>query len=277
MRAAQIAGSIPVADCGELAGVDAFNVGEGAVVKVVDADRAYAEVSGIVLGSRNSPTQVRKTLIHMTDGGASTDLIARDELVTMRKRECLDAARVLGVTNTIFLEYADTKLWDNISPATERVAEILERERPGQVFVPYRHEPTRQAADHVAATKIVLAAVERVGRPVVVWEYPIWAWLHWPWVRLRQPGPLMRTKHLLWNSGLLLFGMRPLLDWRRHVDIGDVLEEKRTAIAQHRSQTERIIAHPGYMTLDDVCHGEFVEWFLQDREYFRVYDFPGRR
>ncbi|MFZ0591026.1 MAG: PIG-L deacetylase family protein [Bryobacteraceae bacterium] len=217
------------------------------------------------------------TLVHMTDGGASTDLIAREELVAMRKRECLSAARVLGVSDTIFLEYADGKLWDSISPATDRVAEIIKRLQPAQVFVPYCREPMKQAADHVAATKIVRAALERVGRSVTVWEYPIWAWLHWPWVRLRQPGPLMRTKHVLWNSGYLLFGARSLLEWRRRVEIADVLDEKREAIAQHRSQTERIVAHPGYMTLGDVCHGEFLEWFMQDCEYFRVYDYPAGR
>ncbi len=230
---------------------------------------------GTIIKKMRSGAKV--TLVHMTDGGASTDLIAREELVAMRKRECLGAARVLGVSDTIFLEYADGKLWDSISPATNRVAEIVERMQPEQVFVPYCREPMKQAADHVAATKIVLAALERVGRPVAVWEYPIWAWLHWPWVRLRQTGPLTRTKHVLWNSGCLLFGARSLLEWRRRVDIADVLDEKREAIAQHRSQTERIVAQPGYMTLGDVCHGEFLEWFMQDREYFRVYDYPTRR
>jgi LmbE family N-acetylglucosaminyl deacetylase len=217
------------------------------------------------------------TLVHMTDGGASTDLIPREELKAIRKRECLNAARVLGVTDTIFLEFEDGKLSGSISPATDRVADILERVQPEQVFVPYGHEPMRQAADHVAATKIVRAALRRVGRPVAVWEYPIWAWLHWPWVGLRQIGPLMKTKHILWNSSWSLFGARAFLDWRHSVNVADVLEEKRAAIAQHRSQTEQIVAHSGYMTLGDVCHGEFLECFSQDREYFRIYDYPGRR
>jgi LmbE family N-acetylglucosaminyl deacetylase len=217
------------------------------------------------------------TLVHMTDGGGSTDLIPREELVAMRKQECLDAAQALGVSNTIFLEFEDGKLWDNVSPATDRVAQILEKVQPKQVFVPYRHEPMKQAADHVAATTIVLAALARVGRPATVWEYPIWAWLHWPWVGMRQPGPLMRTKHILWNSGFMLFGARAFLDWRRSVNVSDLLEQKCMAIAQHRSQTERIINHPGYMTLADVCHGEFLGWFEQEREYFRVYEYSGRR
>jgi LmbE family N-acetylglucosaminyl deacetylase len=155
------------------------------------------------------------------------------------------------------------------------VDEILRRELPEEVFVPYGREPMRQAGDHVAVTNVVLAALRRQSRPVTVWEYPVWFWLHWPWVGFRQNTPPIKPKHILKNSVLAGFGTRAFLDLRYKVNIGEVLEQKRAAIAQHKSQTEKIIDDPTWVTLEQLSSGELMECFYQDCEFFRRYAYGG--
>lgn len=212
-------------------------------------------------------------LVHMTDGSASTVLIPKEELKAIRKEEALRAGEILGVTSTQFLDFEDQKLTDSSAPATERVLEILRRERPTQVFVPYYREPMRQAADHIAATKIVKDALARYGKRIIIWEYPVWFWLHWPWIGLHQRGPHLTSKHVGWNSITLICGAHAFLELRYAVDIREVLAQKLAALAQHKSQMNRLIPDPRWLTLGDLCGGDFLDCFHQECEFFHCYDF----
>jgi LmbE family N-acetylglucosaminyl deacetylase len=228
---------------------------------------------GTILKKKQAGANVK--LVHVSDGGASTSLIPWKELTAMRRKECEDAGRVLGVDDIYFLDFPDGNLWEHIPAATDRVEEILCRESPEQIFVPYFREPMRQASDHVAVTRIVLDALRRQRKPVTVWEYPVWFWLHWPWVAFRQNTPPIQPKHILKNSVLAGFGARGLLELKHQVDIGGVLEQKRAAIAQHRSQTEKLIDDPRWITLEELSNGELMDCFYQDREFFRCYSYQG--
>jgi LmbE family N-acetylglucosaminyl deacetylase len=213
-------------------------------------------------------------LVYLTDGSASHTLIPGQELKAIRRNEALNASRILGVTDTYFLDFEDRKLSECLAPAIDRVEEILRKEAPEEVFIPYCREPIRLAADHLAATKVVMAALRRRRADVTVWEYPVWFWLHWPWIGLRQSPPL-GSRHVLWNSLFSWFGARAFLELKHSVYVGDVLEQKRTAIAQHRSQMEQLIPGSDWMTLGRVCRGEFLNCFYRDREFFRRYDYRG--
>jgi LmbE family N-acetylglucosaminyl deacetylase len=141
------------------------------------------------------------------------------------------------------------------------------------VFVPYRAEPVYQAADHIATTQIVFAALARYGRRITVWEYPVWFWLHWPWVGIRQGRlPIISTQAVLRNTFNALFGAHLLMNLRYCVDIAEVLEQKRAAIKQHRSQVERIFSGSQWLTLGDIAHGEFLARFYEPCEFFGRYE-----
>ena len=229
---------------------------------------------GTILRKKQAGATVK--LVHVSDGGASTTLIPRDELRAIRKKESVNAGRVLGLDDIYFLDFPDGHLREHIPAATQRVVEILRLESPDEVFVPYCHEPMRQAGDHVAVTNIVLAALRQQPRRVTVWEYPVWFWLHWPWVGFHQNTPTIKPKHILKNSVLAGFGARAFLDLRYKVNIAEVLDQKRAAIAQHKSQIEKIIDDPRWVTLEQVSNGELMESFYQDCEFFRCYTYGGK-
>jgi LmbE family N-acetylglucosaminyl deacetylase len=254
-------------------------LGQRAVVFSPHPDDESLGCGGTIIRKKRVGAAVK--LIYMTDGSAAThgNLISKAELRAIRRTEALNASRILGLSTseTHFLDFQDGKLGDYSASATERVIDVLRQERPQEVFIPYVHEPERLAADHVATTNIVLAALARYRTSLVVWEYPVWFWLHWPWVSIRQgDAPIVTARAVLQNSLRAFFGVRALIDLRCSVDITDVLEIKQTAIAQHRSQVERLIPSPLWPTLQDIAQGELLECLGTDREFFRrrTYDAP---
>src|SRR5262249_13870011 len=152
--------------------------------------------------------------------------------------------------------------------AVERVAAILQREQPGEVFIPYRRE---EPADHRATTGVVREALLRLGRPADVFEYPVWFWNHWPWVPLGAQGHGLR-RELRESLGSL---RRLFSEVNRFVRARRVLGLKHAALAQHRSQVERLIPNARWETLGDVSGGDLLRCFFQDVEAFCHYRFPG--
>jgi LmbE family N-acetylglucosaminyl deacetylase len=210
-------------------------------------------------------------LVHMTDGGGSHsyDLIPTQDLRAIRKAESINAARVLDVDHTYFLDFKDGTLAKNIGPAAERVLTILRQEDPEEVFVPHFREPIREAADHVAATQIVMAALDSYRKKVTVWEYPVWFWLHWPWVGLRSGCPPIKMRQIAKNTAWSLVGSRAFLDLSHCLNISDAIEQKSAAIAEHKSQMTRLIPQSRWTTLADVSYGHFLNTFYYHHEFFR--------
>lgn len=249
-------------------------LGRPAIIFSPHPDDESLACGGTIIKKKRVGAMVK--LVHMTDGSGSHDhIISKHDLKAIRKAESLEAARALGVDGTYFLDFEDRLLSENISAATERVLEILNSESPEEVFVPCCQEPNRQAADHVAATKAVLAALARHGKKVTVWEYPVWFWLHWPWVSLGHSCPPIRRRHVFKNCLRWFFGARAFVDLRCSVDIADVLEKKLAALAEHKSQMEQLLPDPRWATLGQVSNGDFLECFQYDREFFRRYTFNG--
>jgi hypothetical protein len=68
-----------------------------------------------------------------------------------------------------------------------------------------------------------------------------------------------------------LSSLSMLKDFRFSVDIEEVLEVKRAALDQYKSQMTRLIPDPRWQTLPELSNGEFLACFFQPREIFRKY------
>lgn len=204
-------------------------------------------------------------VVVMTDGRAShAKFIDPEQLVSMRRAEAEEAGRRLGLPGCYeFLGFEDQRLSQFREPACERVAELIRDFSPQEIFLPHRRE---QIGDHVETNRIVRRAVAEVGRPVVLFEYPVWLWNAWPWTpnRWRQDGQLvLRT----WAA--LLDVMAIVLTCRTRCDIGSSADAKRAALAAYRSQMERCEGNPRWPVLQDVSSGEFLRCFERREEIFR--------
>lgn len=216
------------------------------------------------------------TIVFMTDGRRShRHLISEDELKSIRAREALAASRVLGVeeNDVVFLEIENGKLGENQELAILKVIDILVDRKPEEAFVPYYKEPSSWSEDHSATNRIVVSALQIYGRRTVIYEYPIGFWCHWPWVLRKSTRSMWEILSTLKESFLSSLSM--LRDFRHSVYVEEVLEIKRAALGQHKSQMTRLIPDPRWKTLPDLSNGDFLACFFQQREIFRRYGLCG--
>jgi LmbE family N-acetylglucosaminyl deacetylase len=169
----------------------------------------------------------------------------------------------LGVADgsVTFLDFEDGALERRLDAATSRVRELLERHRPGEVFVPHRMDAQ---ADHLATRRSVLDALAMAGLSTRVLEYPVWLWHHWPWVEL--------PKRLTQNPAAVVTALRAewalLRDSKWAARIDDVMAVKRRALRCHVSQMERPVHDASWPILADVSHGEWLACFFSGHELF---------
>jgi LmbE family N-acetylglucosaminyl deacetylase len=253
--------------------VNGRDLEQSAIVFSPHPDDETLGCGGTIIKKKRAGADVK--VVFMTDGSKShTGLISEKELKAIRAKEGLAASQSLGLNarDVFFLEFEETKLSEHLDSATDRVAEILQQQ-PEQVFIPYYREPLLWSEDHLAANRVVVFALQMLRSRVTIYEYPIWFWRQWPWVSV--PIAMCReTWSILKDSLAAGLGMRLLKDFRCSVFIGDVLESKRTALDQHKSQMMRLIPDPRWPILSDVSNGEFLACFFQEHEIFRRYSFP---
>ena len=80
------------------------------------------------------------------------------------------------------------------------------------------------------------------------------------------------TQIILKHTVMSNFGLRSLKDFTCSIYIGDILEQKRNALAQHKSQVTRLIDDPRWSTLNDVSNRQFLQQFFREREVFQRYE-----
>jgi LmbE family N-acetylglucosaminyl deacetylase len=249
------------------AGVET-NLQRSAVVFAPHQDDETLGCGGTLLQKKAAGADVK--LVFMTDGSRShRHLMSENEMRTIRTCEALAAARILGIgqRDVAFLEFRDSDLKKYQEAAIARVTVLVRAYNPDELFIPYHGD---RQADHYATNRIVLSALQRCKTNILVYEYPIWFWHHWPWVSLL-PGVSRVALKGLHASLIAGFGMKALRDLRCAVYVKDVLEQKHTALNQYRSQMTPLIPDTGWATLRDVSNGEFLERFFRPYEVFHRY------
>ncbi len=219
---------------------------------------------GTIIRKRDIGADVQ--LVFMTDGSSShSQFVPAAELVALRTKEALSAAAILGVPLEAvhFWGYVDGQLNQHIYDAAKQVEALLRQYQPATVFVPYRFDPP---PDHRATYFAVCEGIRRWSGTVIVCEYPVWYWLQWPWAWPARNR--LEVKTWLQNGATSLLRLRLWRDFRRLVPIeSTVLERKRQALMQHKTQTVRLKPH--WPILADVANGEWLACFLRGEEFFR--------
>lgn len=239
-----------------------------AVVFAPHPDDEVLGCGGMVLRKKEAGAEVK--IAFMTDGSAShAGRMPAAQLKEMRRQEALDAGRRLGLTpeDLYFFELEDGHLSLCQAEAASAAAALLSSARPAQVFVPCALE---KPSDHRATRSAVLAALRASGLSARVFETPIWFWDHWPWTSTCGASLASAVKKS-WKRDVRYL----LHDFRATVPIAPVLERKRAALNEHRSQMQSDGQVPGWMTLERVADGEWLDCFFQPYEVFASYLYPG--
>ena len=219
---------------------------------------------GTIIKKRSLGAEVK--IVFMTDGSQSHHhWMSESELIALRQTEAIQAAQTLKVASedVVFLGFRDGELSSWTTEAIAKVKELLRQNHPQQVFIPYVRETH---PDHLATNQIVLAALEDYRWPVIVYEYPVWYWHHFPWTTT---GDRDSRKAYIKASIKAKLGWQMIREFNYRVDIKSVKSLKQQALARHQTQTKRLVDDPKWGLLQDVSNGEWVECFFQDREIFR--------
>jgi LmbE family N-acetylglucosaminyl deacetylase len=244
------------------------NLSKPAVVFAPHPDDETLGCGGTIIKKKRAGADVK--IVFMTDGSKSHKLLDEDELKVMRTREGIAAGQSLGlrVDDMYFLAFKDSKLNEHMESATTKVLEILQRQQPDEIFIPYYKEPH---SDHMATNKIVGSAVKVYGREVTLYEYPISFWYNCLLAASAFTNSHSRLVHafLADLKESLLSSLSLLMDFRCSVYIGDVIERKRAALDQHKSQMTRLIPNHRWWTLNDLLNGKWLKCFFQEHEIFR--------
>ncbi|MEB3280694.1 MAG: PIG-L family deacetylase [Lyngbya sp.] len=240
------------------------NLGKSAIIFSPHQDDETLGCGGTIIRKKQAGADIK--LVFMTDGsGSHAHLMNPQNLKILRMNEALEAAEILGIDrgDVFFLNFKDGSLKFNQPKAIPKVLEILCNTCPEEVFIPYSKE---EPPDHWATYQIVQSALQQSAFNLTVYEYPIWFWRQWPWTSLvGRPREVLSCLKNTWMSG---FGYKFFTDLNCSVYIADVLEQKRTALEQHRSQIQRLVDDSSWMTLGDLSKGEFLDCFFQEYEFF---------
>jgi LmbE family N-acetylglucosaminyl deacetylase len=218
----------------------------------------------------------RARFVFVTDGAAShADHVGAQQLRELRKAEAIEAVRQLGGApeDVTFLRFPDSGAHERVAEIATAISPLLGAWRPDSVFVTHASEPT---SDHTAVNAAVRSALRCIGRPVTVYEYPIWYWYHWPWVRMTGDLPRLwrMTAKQTWRTAA---GLRTFSALNSQIYVGDVLDIKRRALDAHATQMRRPPDNPSWPVLEDLSGGDFIGRLLTDYEVFRCWEFDGRR
>ncbi len=221
---------------------------------------------GIIAKKRQAGANV--TVVFMTDGsGSHGQFMPPQELAAMRRREALAACRELDVPedDIAFLDFPDGALRQHEAAAAEQISGLLRENRPKEIYFPFWADGP---ADHVATYRAVRRALAADVNSAVLNAYPVWFWRHWPWTRQPMRADRMALSVL---AGTLkaMCGIRLLGTFSHVVDISGQLDQKRSALAAHRSQMERLLGRVDWPILEDVSGGDFLACFLQPFEVFQ--------
>jgi LmbE family N-acetylglucosaminyl deacetylase len=253
--------------------IDTQMLSANAVIFAPHQDDETLACGGTILKKRQAGADVR--IVFMADGHSSHGhLMPAEELVRIREREARVAAKRLGVdaAKVHFLSFPDGLLFQSQTAAISQVAGLLEADPPLQVFIPYHAD---QNWDHVATNRIVQSALHQLGMEVDVYEYPVWWWYHWPWVRLAQKRP-RETRQVIKGTLHNQPGWLAFQKFRTIYAIQDVLDQKRAALEAHKSQMTSLLPQNEWLTLSDVSQGDFIACFFQPYEFFYRYRFEAR-
>ncbi len=244
----------------------AADLARTAVVLAPHQDDETLGCGGTIALKRRAGARV--AVVFLTDGSRSHErFLDRESLRALREAEARAACRALGVADgdVHFLGIRDGRLAAEADAAIARTAAILLAYRPDEVFAPYRNDGP---SDHEAACFCARAAVAAAGLDgrVDLYEYPIWYWMAFPLAGLGGGGGGGgRLRELARGARR---GLRFLRDFRCRVDVRGVLAQKRAALAEHRTQTERL-GGPAWPTLADVRGGDLLRCCLGEDEIFR--------
>jgi LmbE family N-acetylglucosaminyl deacetylase len=114
----------------------------------------------------------RVVTVFLTSGELGLKHLPTERAQEIREAEAKAAAKVLGVSENVFLRCPDWYLESHVERAAEQLRPVLRRERPDIIYLPH---PLEWHPDHKASLPIVRKGLEGLDQPTpVLLAYEVW-------------------------------------------------------------------------------------------------------
>ena len=212
------------------------NQPKNAMIVVAHADDAEYGCSGTVAMLTNLGIEV--TYVICTDGskGSSDPDMTSAKLIELRKEEQLDAAKVLGLKDVVFLNYPDSYLEPSLNLRHD-IAQEIRRYKPNIVITTYpsrnfsTHHGIGGHPDHIAAGEATLSAVFPTARDRLTYPDMI------------KKGLIPHNVEEVWVMGAP--------DTNLWIDVTSYINTSFKALSQHRSQVQSFTKKDGLKRMKD--------------------------
>jgi LmbE family N-acetylglucosaminyl deacetylase len=116
--------------------------------------------------------RARITAVFLTSGELGLKHLLRDRAWAIRESEAKAAAKIIGISELIFLRCDDWTLGDQIPMTADLLRPIVKREKPKLIYLPHLNDGH---PDHQATLPILRAALRRGGiRRPELRSYEVW-------------------------------------------------------------------------------------------------------
>lgn len=162
------------------------------------------------------------------------------EVELLRNKEDINAMNHLGIpkNNIYFLGFEDVLMFKQKKEAEKKILELIKKIKPDNVYIP---SDTEIHPDHISTYEVVKNCLKRIDFKKPVYEYFVWSRLK----IAKKPEQDIILK-----------------------DIHDVIEQKKEAVKNYKSQIDRYLPDQEVPVLDK----KFVDQFFDYTEYFRKID-----
>ena len=198
----------------------------------------------------------RVVMCHVANGNKGHATIPSDELARMRRAEAQRAAAVIGA-ESVTADSDDMRVLPDDEETQTRMVEIIRAAAPDLIIT---HWPQDYHTDHRATSKLVFDASFIAGLPAV---------------KTAQP-PLPKVPPIYYMDTLAGVGFVPT----EYVDVSDVMQVKRDALLEHKSQADWLKGFNNIDTIDFIdtvakfrglqCGAFFAEGFVPCSSWLRL-------
>jgi N-acetylglucosamine malate deacetylase 1 len=169
------------------------------------------------------------TMCHVTNGDKGHATIPGPELARMRNEEAERAAAIIGAAH-VSIGCPDMRVLPEDDYTRARLVEVIRRVQPDVIIT---HCPEDYHTDHRATSKLVFDASFTAGLPAVRTDHPA----------------LPKVPPIYYMDTLAGVGFVPT----EYVDVSDVMQVKREALLEHKSQKDWL---KGFNDIDTI---EFID------------------
>jgi len=134
------------------------------------------------------------TSVVITDGRRAPDpfSVGPEKMATTRKDESDKAAKVLGISESIFFGFESVVSEESIAEAAEKMIEVIDSFEPDEIYS--LHPELDRHPSHRMAGKICVDALRQCSnRNIKLWAYEVWG-LFPKWDRLEDITAHIETK-----------------------------------------------------------------------------------